>query len=125
MIGPQIGAELFYDVGYRWSVSGFGKIGYLLNAFDSDFQVINNDFPVVDGGDDSTTGTFLLDLGITGHYQLSSNSRFRLGYNLLYFDGVASSEETVPFTLSPFTTIDGGDDDAFFHGLSLGFEIYR
>lgn len=125
MIGPQIGAELFYDVGYRWSVSGFGKIGYLLNAFDSDFEVINNDFPVVDGGDDSTTGTFLLDLGITGHYQLSSNSRFRLGYNLLYFDGVASSEETVPFTLSPFTTIDGGDDDAFFHGLSLGFEIYR
>ena len=125
MIGPQIGAELFYDVGYRWSVSGFGKVGYLLNAFDADFEVINNDFAVVDGGDNSTTGTFLLDLGITGHYQLSSSSRFRVGYNLLYFDGVASSEETVPFTLSPFATSDGGDDDAFFHGLSLGFEIYR
>ena len=125
MIGPQIGAELFYDVGYRWSVSGFGKVGYLLNAFDADFEVINNDFTVVDGGDNSTTGTFLLDLGITGHYQLSSSSRFRLGYNLIYLDGVATSEETVPLTLSPFGPDDGGDDEAFFHGLSIGLEFYR
>ena len=125
LIGPQIGGELFYDVGYRWSLSGFGKIAYMLNAFDTDFQVNNDGFGVISEGDSDATGAFLLDLGITGHYQLSTRSRFRLGYNLIYFDGVSTSEETAPLTLSPLVDIDGGDDDAFFHGLSIGLEFYR
>ena len=125
LIGPQIGGELFYDVGYRWSLSGFAKVAWLLNTSRAELSVVNNGFESLDIGDTDTSGAFLLDLGITGHYQLSSRARFRLGYNLLFIDGVSTSEDAIPLTFSPLLDPSTGDDEVFFHGLSLGLEFYQ
>lgn len=126
MIGPQTGLELFYDVGYRWSLSGFGKFGLMLNAYDSDLNVSTNGFTLVDSGTNEADVSYLIDLGITAHYQLSTSSRFRVGYNLLYFDEVTTADEAFPAVLSPFSASSlDAEDDALFSGVSFGLEFYR
>lgn len=126
MVGPQVGLELFYDVGFRWSLSGYGKFGLMLNAYDADVVSSANGFGITNSGTNEADLSYLLDLGLTAHYQLSSRARFRVGYNLLYLGDVATADEAFPRVLSPAsaTSIDA-DDDALFSGLSLGLEFYR
>lgn len=126
LIGPQIGGELFYDVGYRWSLSGHGKFAYFLNIFDTDLNLASDGFGIVNSGTEDGSDSYLFDLGLTAHYQLNTSSRFRIGYNLLFFGDVATADETLPIAISPFSSSSqDAEDDAFFHGLSLGFEFYR
>lgn len=126
MFGPQAGLELFYDVGYRWSLSGFGKFGVMLNSYDADIRASANGFGITSSGTNEADMSFLVDLGITAHYQLSNQARFRLGYNLLYLGEVTTAEEAFPRVLSPFsaTSLDA-KDDAVFSGVSFGLEFYR
>lgn len=126
MIGPQVGLEMFYDVGFRWSLSGFGKFGLMLNAYDADVNATANGFGLTSSGTNEADLSYLVDLGITAHYQLTTQSRFRIGFNALYLGDVTTANEAFPFVLSPFSASSlDADDDALFTGLSFGFEFYR
>ncbi len=126
MFGPQVGLELFYDVGFRWSLSGYGKFGLMLNAYDADVVSSANGFGITNSGTNEADLAYLADFGITAHYQLSTQSRFRVGYNVLYLGDVTTADEAFPRILSPgsATSLDA-NDDALFTGLSFGLEFYR
>lgn len=126
LIGPQVGLEMFYDVGFRWSLSGFGKFGLMLNAYDADVNATANGFGLTSSGTNEADLSYLVDLGITAHYQLTNRARFRVGYNAFYLGDVTTASEAFPRVLSPFSSSSlDADDDALFTGLSLGLEFYR
>ncbi|MFK7767789.1 MAG: BBP7 family outer membrane beta-barrel protein [Mariniblastus sp.] len=126
MIGPHIGGELFYDVGYRWSYSVIGKAGVYANFNKVDTSLINNGAQFINVEDDNVTVAGSLELGLIGHYQLTQRSRLRAGYQLLWLGEVASASDNFNPVLTPTTGTSSSDsDDMFFHGLSVGLEIYR
>ena len=126
MIGPHIGGELFYDVGYRLSYSLFGKAGGYLNFNRVETDLVNAGAQFLNAEDNSLTISGSLELGLISHFQLSRSARLRLGYNVLWLGEVASVSDNFPAVLTPFTGTDTSDsDDMFFHGASFGLEIYR
>ncbi len=126
LIGPHIGGELFYDVGYRMSWSLVSKAGAYANFNKVDTRYRNDGVQFLDVEDNNGTFSTSLELNLIGHYQLSQRARFRFGYNALWLGDVASVSDNLSTVLSPTTGADTSDsDDMFFHGVSLGFEIYR
>ena len=126
LIGPHIGGELFYDVGYRWSLSGYGKAGVYANFNEVDTSLINNGAQFINTSDDNVTVSGSIEIGLTGHYQVSQRSRLRAGYQLLWLGDVATTPENFTPLITPTTGSSGDDSDhLLFHGLNVGFEIYR
>ena len=126
MFGPHIGGELFYDIGYRVSLSMFGKAGGYVNFNRVDTSLNNNGAQFIDTRDENVTLSGSLELGLIGHWQMSREARLRFGYNVLWLGEVASVSDNFSPNLSPLTGSDAGDsDDMFFHGLSVGLEVYR
>ena len=126
LIGPQIGAELFYDVGYRWSLSGFSKAGIFANINEIDTQVVVDGSTLVNSEDSNATIAGMYEAGIIGKYRLTRQAQLRLGYNILWLGDVASVADNFNNVLSPSIGSGLGDeDDMFFHGLSFGIELYR
>ena len=131
LIGPIIGGELYYDVGYRWSLSGVSRAGAYLNINRFDTHLTNDNIEFIDAEDDSTTIAFSYEFGINAKYRVNNRSQFRIGYNILFLDNVSTvsnnlTNEGGGIPISPtFGTSTSDSGDIFFHGLSLGFEIYR
>ena len=125
LLGGQIGGELFYDIGYRWSASGFGKFGLFANFNDFDTNYNNDEFNV-STEDDSVTLSTVAELGILAHYQIRTNLRFRAGYNLLFVGNVSTVADNITQSASQFIGAEITDsDDVLFHGFNFGLEFYR
>ena len=125
LFGAHLGGEVFYDVGYRWSASGFGKFGIFANFNSLDFDYNNDDFDV-NSEDDGFTISTVAELGFLAHYQIRTNLRFRAGYNALFVGNVSSVADNLGQTAGLFSGFEGEDsDDAFFHGFNFGLEFYR
>ncbi len=126
LFGAQVGGELFYDIGYRWSTSVAGKWGVFANISDFDTTTIGNTgSPLVSENNESTIST-AAELNFLAHYQIRTNLRFKAGYNLLFVGNVATVSDNFTQqtpTLNGFNISDS--DDVFFHGFSLGLEFYR
>ncbi len=126
MIGPQIGQELFYDVGYRISLSGFFKIGVYANYSEADAVASKEGIRFIDGFDSNTTISGSMEGAFIVHYQLSRRARLRLGYNALWLGEMTTVSDNIPSQLSPFTGAGTSDsDDMFWSAAFLGFEVYR
>ena len=125
LVGFQVGGELFYDVGYRWSASGFGKFGLFANFNDYDTNFTNGDFNVSSESDNVTVSS-AAELGILAHYQIRTNLRFRAGYNAFFIGNVATTADNIGNSSGLFTGAEANDsDDVFFHGFNFGLEFYR
>lgn len=125
LLGAQIGGELFYDVGYRWSASGYGKFGLFANFNDFDFNYNNDDFNVASETDSVTLST-VAELGILAHYQIRTNLRFRAGYGATFIGNVATAADNIGQSAGLFTGFEATDsDDVLFHGFNFGLEFYR
>ena len=126
LFGPHIGGELFYDVGYRLSWSLASKAGVYANFNKLDTRLRNDGTNFLNVEDENGTVSGSIELNLIGHYQLSQQARFRFGYNALWLGEVASVSDNFSPVISPTTGSDAGDsDDMFFHGVSLGLEIFR
>ena len=126
LLGAQIGSELFYDVGYRLSISGFSKYGLFANFNQVDHQLINAGTEFLRTDDNTATVSSMFEVGVLGHYQLRPNLRLRGGYTALFLGRMATVADNINPVISPQTGLETGDkDDVFFQGLSLGFEMYR
>jgi hypothetical protein len=126
LIGGHIGAELFYDIGYRFSISGVSKFGVFANLNKVDFFLENDGFEIIDSEDNSATLSTSYELQLMAHYQLRQTSRLRFGYNAMFLGDVATVSDNFSGFVSPFTGFGATDsDDAFFQGVSFGLEIYR
>ena len=125
-IGPQVGAELFYDIGYRWSFSVLGKYGLHVNFNQADTFLNNAGLDFIDTDSESVTLSSSAELGLLAHYQIRPNTRFRAGYTALFLGNMATVSDNFTPGLSPLAGFDGRDaDDTFFHGFSFGLEIFR
>ncbi len=126
MLGAHIGAELFYDIGYRLSVSGLSKYGVYANINKVDHYLENGGFELLDVEANNATISSTYEINLMAHYQLRQTARLRFGYNAMFLGQVATVSDNVTPLLSPFTGFDTSDeDDAFIHGFSFGLEIYR
>lgn len=126
LFGPHIGAELFYDVGYRMSFSLVSKFGVYANLNETDTVMFNNGTQFINNEDREGTISTSYELGLNSHFRLNRQARLRLGYNFLYLGDVASVSDNFPTFLTPSTVGNASDnDEMFFHGVSFGFEIYR
>ena len=126
IFGPQIGTEVFYDVGYRTSWSGFVRGGVTVNIGTLDTFVTNNATTLVDQSDSEVNIGGLIEAGFTGHYQLSQRARVRFGYSGLWFSDAISTESNFPGVLANTTgQIFDEETDVFVQALNLGLEFYR
>lgn len=126
LLGGHLGYELFYDVGYRLSWSTIGKFGVYANPNRVKTKLNNAGAQFLDLTDTNTAFSGTIELGLNGHYKLGKRSRLRFGYNAFWLGEVASTADNIPVTINPTTGSDTSDsDDMFFHGLSLGLEIFR
>ena len=126
LFGGHIGAELFYDIGYRFSLSGVSKFGVYVNVNEVDNFLENDGVTLLDTEDNSATISTTYDLQFLAHYQIRQTARVRVGYNALFLGNVATVADNFTPFVSPFTGFDGSDnDDAFIHGFTFGLEIYR
>lgn len=133
LIGPHIGGELYYDVGYRWSLSGFSKAGIYANFNQFDTRLVSNGVTFVDAEDNNATISGSYEAGLTAKYRLTQQAQFRVGYNILWLgemgtvsDNLANRTSAAGISLTPSIGSGTSDsDDIFFHGFSFGFELYR
>jgi hypothetical protein len=126
LIGPEIGLNLFYDVGRRVSFSGFGKIGGYLNFYRTDLDLINNAVHYLSNAHSETNLSASLDLGANAHVHLMRGIRLRAGYSGLWLWDVASTASNFPSVLAATTGFNPDDTDTvFFHGANFGIEFYR
>ena len=126
LIGAHVGGELFYDIGYRWSGSIGGKYGIFanFNEFEATNGVANG--PLFSSDEDNGTISTIAELNFLAHYQIRTNLRFQVGYNLLFIGNVATVEDNFTQAVPSLNGIEATDsDDVFFHGLSFGLEFYR
>ena len=126
LFGGHIGAELFYDIGYRFSLSGVSKFGAFLNLNKVDNFLENDGTLLLDTEDTDVNISTTWEINLLAHYQIRQTARLRLGYNFLFLGNVATSADNFLPVISPFTGTDTSDeDDAFIHGISFGLEMYR
>ena len=84
--------------------------------------------------DTNTTISFTYEIGVNAKFRLTRQAQFRVGYNILFFDNLATASDNllndpafgggipVSPTLGSTTT---DEESVLFHGLSIGFELYR
>ena len=139
LIGPNIGAEWFYDVGYRLSVSSGIKGGIYANFNELDTRLNRGATNLLNNEDENTSFATTLDWNLIAHYQISPRGRFRVGYNVTYLGDVATVSDNQPSVVGPFgpvvvspatisaaTGTDASDSDyVTFHGFSFGLEFFR
>jgi hypothetical protein len=125
LFGVQIGNRVRQSCG-RWSVEGTGKAGIFGNAAEQHSDPII-DFPAfqVRPGRSASSGNvaFVGDLNLTAIYQINSVWGARLGYNVIFIEGVALAPDQLDFTNTP-SSGSGIDTDGsvFLHGINAGLE---
>ena len=126
LFGPHIGGELFYDVGYRLSVSAGFKAGAYINLAELDTRLNNNFTNIIVREDDSTDISGSLELNFTSHYQLTTQARLRGGVDVLWLYDVTTANDNFPNVVTGSLGANGShDDDMLFMGISGGIEIFR
>ena len=130
LIGPHIGGELYYDVGYRWSLSGFSKAGIYANFNRFDTDLVNDGVELINAEDTNFTISTSYEIGLNAKYRLTRQAQFRVGYNLFFIGNLGTVSDNLVnvggIGLSPDLGSETTDsDDVFFHGLSFGLEVYR
>ena len=126
LLGGHLGYELFYDIGNRISWSTIGKFGIYANPNRVKTKLNNAGAQFLDLKDTNTALSGTIELGLNGNLKLGQRSRLRFGYNAFWLGEVASTANNIPVTINPTTGSDTSDsDDMFFHGLSVGLELFR
>ena len=122
LIGPQIGVSgnLSAWSSSNFDVKAFAKLGYLQNHAESDIASGGTVPAVVTAASNSDTNwTTMVELGVAGAIHVSGNMDIELGYQLLYFDKLASSTATLGnsvFSAANIPATSVGYDSAFYHG---------
>lgn len=122
MFGVQIGGELAEYYG-DWSWGGRFKAGGLVNFAQrrDSAEVIGDASPARFNAASDDHLAVLLEAGINTTYHFSPNFTGRLGYDFMYVTGIADAPNNA--SLSPAFSRFEITNDAYYHGLTLGFEM--
>lgn len=123
LYGIQVGADaILWDRGGPWTFNGIAKMGVYGNT--ADVTTTTNApgaIAFLQVGDNQTA--FVAELGLNGVYQITPQLSGRIGYNLLWLDGVASAPSQLATTdiVTGIATVNFSDTQ-FYHGLSFGID---
>ncbi len=130
LYGAQIGADaILWDRGGRLRIEGVVKAGVYAgvtsNQVDYGLSISGNVFAnIVSVGASRDHTAFVGDLNFTAVYQLNEVWAVRVGYQLLWLDGIALATDQPPLvelSVNPTIQVDTSGS-AFFHGALLGLE---
>ena len=126
MFGVQLGGEIaeYYS---NWAAGGRFKAAGLVNFADRKDSVtvfdngFGNSVPARfhDANDEHLA--VLLEAGLFTVYQFSPNFTGRIGYDFMYLTGIADAPNNA--NLSPSFSRFEVTNDAYYHGLTVGFEM--
>ncbi|MBL8856076.1 MAG: hypothetical protein JNK57_19070 [Planctomycetaceae bacterium] len=126
MVGPQAGGTLHYDIGRKLSFSLAAKIAAYANFYQTDTEFANNSVRLMDVKDSAADLAWGTELACFAHYSLTPRARIKGGYELWFYERVATSEGQVTGFVSPFSgSVARNQDEAIFYGFSLGLELFR
>ncbi len=128
LFGAQLGGRYREMLGTarRFGIEATAKAGVFGNGvgmsqFVSDFD---NTFVVRDASTNASRVAFVGDIGLTGLIRVTDNVNARIGYNLVWADGVARAANQLDFSdnAASGTWIAYGQG-AFLQGINIGFEV--
>ncbi len=129
MVGPQVGAELFYEH-YEWRFGGRMKGAALVNWSNQSSRVrilSPTGTPLLPNRDeyaqDNELG-FAGEMNFIGAYQVTPNFAFRTSYDLLWVTNLALAQNQITFSPSTPPAI-SSHHGLFYQGASIGFEWTR
>lgn len=128
LFGAQLGGRYREMLGTarRFGIEATAKAGVFGNGvgmsqFVSDFD---NTFVVRDVSTNASRVAFVGDIGLTGLIRVTDNVNARIGYNLIWAQGVARAANQLDFSdnATSGTWIAYGQG-AFLQGINIGFEV--
>lgn len=126
MFGPQVGGSLHYDIGRKLSFSLAAKVAVYANFYQTDTELANESVRLMDVNDSRVDLAWGSELGGFAHYSLTPRARLKAGYELWFYDRVATSRDQMTGFVSPFSgAVASNRDDALFYGFSVGLELFR
>jgi hypothetical protein len=126
MVGPQVGGNLHYDIGRKLSFSLGAKIAVYANFYQTDTELANETVRLMDVNDSRVDLAWGSELGGFAHYSLTPRARLKAGYELWFYDRVATSRDQMTGFVSPFSgAVASNRDEALFYGFSVGLEMFR
>ncbi len=125
MFGLHVGGELLYDIGYRLAFSVSGKLGGYANFYQGRTGLLNNNTIHVNASRTDTDFSASGDLGVFARLKLGPRTRLRAGYEAMALFNVFDVESNFSTTVLPAAGQNYNDGSAFFHGATLGFEVFR
>jgi hypothetical protein len=129
MVGPQIGAEVFYERAY-WRAGIRAKSGALVNwaSQSSTVRILQtNGDPLVPNRDEFAkehTLAFAGGLSFIGEYRFRPSFGLRVSYELMWVTDLALAQNQITFFPSTPAEI-SLSHSLFFQGVTLGFEWFR
>jgi hypothetical protein len=125
MIGLHVGGEMLYDIGYRLSFSVSGKLGGYANFMRGAVGHLNDGTTYINASRADTEFSSSGEIGAFARLKLGPRSRLRIGYELMALWNVIDVESNFSTVVLPSAGQTLFDGDAFFHGVTAGFEVFR
>ena len=124
LVGAQLGGDLFLCLTPRFRIGAEAKGGIFGASNSQKTNVAAAVSSNINEYAKDNDVAFVGEAGATALYRVTSHLTFRVGYQLLYVDGVATALDNVD-TQTPFSQripFVNNSSDLFWHGSNVGFE---
>ena len=125
VFGPQVGGEVFYDIGKLISTGVKLKLGGTINFLSRDTTVISNGVTRLNTDDNDSTFNLALEMAAFSRLRVGPNAHLRAGYEIWYNSKMYTVKDNIPSALNSSFGTTSSTDDVFIHGLTIGFEVLR
>ena len=119
-IGPQIGGEVFYDIGARFSTGIKAKLGVTANFLDRETLLITNGVRRINNQDSDTEWNFLAEFGVFGRMRLGPRAFLRGGYEMWYNSSMFGVQDNLPSVINSGFGTTSVDESMLIHGANRG-----
>ncbi|MGY8768739.1 MAG: hypothetical protein ACKVH8_09990 [Pirellulales bacterium] len=135
LYGAQIGGDLSMILTQRLSWTGYSEIGvYGATANqESTLSLTGGGASVITEGAKQKRASMLVEAGTFGNFKINSRASVKIGYQILYVNGIALAEDNfnfntagaanLPAALAGRTAILDDNGGALYHGATAGFEL--
>lgn len=123
LFGPQVGGEIFYDVGGRLSTGVKLKAGLMANSFDGETVLFSNNTEAINNSDSDLQFSFLGEMSFFTRFRIGQRAYLRSGYEVWYNSKTYGVSDNLPAVMTPNYGTTTVDNDLLIHGGTIGLEI--
>jgi hypothetical protein len=124
-VGPEIGVDLFYDVGRRTAFTTYGTASGGVDFGQGRIRAASNGLQFVNNTTNNSAFAYNFGFGARAHWKVGPRARFTIGYEGFFAYKVDTVRSIYPTVLGATPAGAGNDDNIFVNAFSVGFEIYR